>query len=98
MYDEAARAIGATDVSVLWIRPVRPPRVEAVVTGRVPTRPYMRAAPSHRISMCATLATDGAGMDAGGWRNRKRRFRVAKSFAKGDCVLVMLCQSMRCFL
>lgn len=47
--DEAARAVGAADISVLWIRPVWPPRVEAVVTSRVPTRPCMGAAPSHRI-------------------------------------------------
>lgn len=38
--DEAARTVGAADVSVLWVRPVWPPRVEAVVvSGRVPTRP-----------------------------------------------------------
>lgn len=58
--DETARAVGAADISVLLLlRPVWPPRVEAVVSSRVPARPCMRATPSHRIAMVvATPATD----------------------------------------
>lgn len=79
LYDEAARAVGAADISFLWIRPVRPPRVEAVVSSRVPARPCMRAAPSHRIWMCDTLATDGTGWMQRRWRKTKAPVTVAKA-------------------